>query len=238
MKENAVIISLFLVFTLIIFVGIEKIENNILNVVSLVSEKQSFTVVLDAGHGGEDGGAVAFDNTNEKDINLEVTKCIADYFDLFGINYVLIRDGDYSVGDTSLETIRKRKSSDIHKRFDIVNSTENSLLLSIHQNFFQIEKYSGLQVFYSGNDEISQKIAHSIQKKTASLLQPENNRKIKQADKSLYLLFNATRPSVMVECGFLSNFNELEQLKTVQYRSALSYTITSAINDYLIGNQV
>lgn len=233
MKDCAVIISIFLVFTICLYVGIEKIESNLPVMNAENFSNSNCLIILDAGHGGEDSGAVAFDGTYEKDINLEICYNISLFFDIFAIDYISIRTDDISVGDISLPTIRERKNSDILTRYKIINSYENSVLLSIHQNMFQVEKYFGTQVFYSANVPESELIAKCIQDSVVSSLQPDNYRKIKSASKNIYLLHKAQRPSVMVECGFLSNFNELSLLKTNEYRAQISYSITKGILNYL-----
>ena len=235
MNDFAAIIISVLLFSVCIFGVIKQTEKNIISVMSSESsEYKDQLFILDAGHGGEDGGAVAYDGTLEKNLNLSVCKNISLYFDVFGIDYVIIRDGDYSVGDTSLETIRKRKASDIYKRYEIINSYDNALLLSIHQNMFSVEKYNGTQVFYDGKFRESEELSEILQFTVRNSLQPDNNRKIKKSDKSIYLLYEAQRPSVMVECGFMSNMNELERLKSAEYQSQLSYFITKGIIHYLI----
>ncbi len=235
MKDTAAIIISIILFCICIFTVIKKTENNIISVVgNEATEFNSYKFILDAGHGGEDGGAVAFDGTLEKDLNLTFCNNISLYFDIFGIDYIIIRDGDFSVGDTSLETIRKRKASDIHKRHDIINSYENSILLSIHQNMFSVEKYFGTQIFYDGKFDESESLSKILQFTVKNRLQADNNRKIKVTDDSIYLLHKAQRPSVMVECGFMSNINELAQLKTSEYQSQFSYFITKGIIQFLI----
>lgn len=235
MKDSAVIILSIVLFCTCSFGIIKQTERNIVSVIGAESSGYKDQIfILDAGHGGEDGGAVAYDGTLEKDLNLQMCRNISLYFDLFGINYVIIRDGDYSVGDTSLPTIRQRKVSDIHKRYDIINSYENSVLLSIHQNMFSVEKYSGTQVFFDGKFGESKELSEILQFTVKNRLQPENTRKIKKTDKSIYLLYEANRPSVMVECGFMSNLKELARLKSDDYQSQLAYVITKGIIQFLI----
>lgn len=237
LKEALSIILATIIFSLCLFVTVEKIDNNISSAVSTYNEHFSpHMIILDAGHGGEDSGAVARNNIYEKDINLEICDKISLFFDLFGIKYIKIRDSDVSVGDTSLDTIRKRKASDINKRYEIINSYENSVLLSIHQNMFPVEKYSGLQVFYAVTDG-SEILAESIQNTVCVNLQPDNTRSIKKCDSSVYLLHKAKVPSVMVECGFLSNENEFKLLTDSLYQAKLSYFIYKGISDYLISNK-
>ncbi len=235
MKDAAAIILSVILFCLCILTIIKKTEENIISVIGTeVSEFDRYKFVLDAGHGGEDGGAVAFDGTLEKDLNLSFCNNISLYFDLFGIDYIIIRDSDCSVGDTSLDTIRKRKASDIHKRHEIINSYDNSVLLSIHQNMFSVEKYYGTQIFYDRSFPESESLSKILQFTVKNFLQPENNRKIKKTDDSIFLLYKADRPSVMVECGFMSNFNELSMLKSPEYQSQFSYFITKGIIQFLI----
>lgn len=222
------ILSLIILAACIVTVS----ENNFNNIVAVNGTAQNFTVILDAGHGGEDGGAVASDGTLEKDINLEITDKISFLFDLFGINYIPVRTEDISVCDDGLNSVRARKSSDIHNRFKLINDTENSILLSIHQNKFVSEKYSGTQVFYAENSDTSSVLAQCIQDSVTTALQPENKRQIKPSGKSIYLLYNAKRPSVLVECGFISNFEELSKLKDSNYQKQIAYFITTGLLNY------
>ena len=191
------------------------------------------TVILDAGHGGEDGGAVAPDGTTEKELNLNISNGIAAYFELFGVPYIPVRTVDTSVSDPGLTTIRERKRSDILNRFSLINNTPDSILLSIHQNTFSEAKYSGTQVFYAGRQEDSALLASEIKKSVTDALQPENYREIKPSSNSIYLLYNAKTTSVMVECGFLSNPAELERLKNDAYDSQMSYFIFKGLLNYL-----
>ncbi len=231
MKERNVTISIILIFSLVCYISISQIKDDIKAVFSeRIDDNTVF--IIDAGHGGEDSGAIAADGTLEKDINLEIALKLATFFDIFGIDYVMIRSEDISVGDTALETIRKRKVSDINRRHEIINSYNDSVLLSIHQNYFPDKKYYGCQVFYSDNIPESEILANLIQQNIIASLQESNTRKVKASDDSIFLLHKAERPSVMIECGFLSNENELIQLKDSLYQSNLAYFITSAVIDY------
>ena len=190
-------------------------------------------IILDAGHGGEDGGAVAPDGTPEKDINLSVSEIIAMYFDWFGVDYVMVREKDELIGDNSLPTVRERKVSDIRKRMSLVKQTPGAVLLSIHQNIFISSRYSGTQVFYAKNAPGSMELAETIQRAVVSALQPDNERKVKPTEGTVFLLDEATKTSVMVECGFLSNERELSKLKTPEYRSQISLFIALGVCEYI-----
>ncbi len=237
MKFLCVFVSLVIFFSVAVFVT-SKNSTATFEAVEAYNKPKEYTVVLDAGHGGEDGGAVAQDGTVEKNINLNITKNIALFFDLFGINYIAVRNMDISVCDDGLNTVRKRKMSDLLNREALVNSTENAILLSIHQNFFTQPKYSGTQVFYSANREESSVLARNIQEKVRNCLQPDNAREIKESGDSIYLLYNAKQIAVMVECGFLSNTEELKKLKDPVYNAQLSYCIVTGLMDFILKKDV
>ena len=237
MKLLCVFVSLIICFFAGIFI-VSRNSSAMSEAVAAYNKTTGYTIVLDAGHGGEDGGAVASDGTVEKEINLNITDNIALFFDLFGINYITVRTEDVSVCDDGLNSVRKRKTSDLLNREALVNSTENAILLSIHQNFFTQEKYSGTQVFYSPNRYESSVLAQKIQEKVRAYLQPENTREIKKSGDSIYLLYNAKQIAVMVECGFLSNNAELEKLKDPVYNSQLSYCIVTGLIDFITKRDV
>lgn len=238
MKKNCVAIIIVVLFAVFAYLT----RQNAIRDIDVFNHSDHFcidaTVILDAGHGGEDGGAVALDGTLEKDLNLRFTKCISSFLELFGVTYQTTRTTDISVGDTSLDSIRERKRSDILTRFRLVNKTPNSVLLSIHQNLFVQSKYSGTQVFYAKYPPESENLARSIQTSVSSMLQPENDREIKVSDNNIYLLYHAQRPSVLVECGFLSNPEELTKLKSPEYQAELSYAIVKGFINYFVSQQI
>lgn len=190
------------------------------------------TFILDAGHGGEDGGAVAPDGTPEKEINLRIEQTLAAMFVLYGLPFVETRTADTAIGDNTLPTVGERKRSDILTRYRIVNQTPGGILISIHQNQFRQPQYSGTQVFFSSAFDEAEELAESIRQSVARSLQPENQRQIKPSGSSIFLLYKAQRPSVLVECGFLSNPEELQKLKTQQYDTELCYAILRSVLEY------
>ncbi len=194
------------------------------------------TVVLDAGHGGEDGGAVGVNGAMEKDINLSIALELEKALKQNNFDVIMIRDGDYSVGDQSLSTIAERKRSDTKNRLRAVEEAGECLLISIHQNHFTESKYDGAQVFYSGNREESAALAESIRKNIVSSLQPENHRENKLAEKNIYLLYHCQIPAVLVECGFLSNPAEADKLCSAEYQKEIAAAIYNGIIDYLQEN--
>ncbi len=204
--------------------------------VSVNGEKSSQlpVIIIDAGHGGFDGGAVASDGTVEKDINLKISLYLQEYLELSGFKTVMTRSDDASLEDEGLNSIRQKKTSDIHNRLALMEKTDNSIFISIHQNKYHIEKYRGMQVFYSPSfSEESSEIARNIQENVTEILQPNNERQIKKCGTSVYLIYNAVKPAVLVECGFLSNNEETELLKTDIYQRKIAYSIATGIQDYV-----
>lgn len=191
------------------------------------------TIVLDAGHGGEDGGAVGVNGAMEKEINLKIALELEKYLKQSNFEVIMVRDGDYSVGDQSLPTIAKRKKSDTQNRLKLVNEVGECVFISIHQNHFSESKYHGAQVFYSPNRPESAQLAETIRQNIVGSLQPENKRENKQAEQNIYLMYHANVPAVLVECGFLSNPEEAEQLTTDAYQKDMAAAIYNGLMDYL-----
>ena len=191
------------------------------------------TVVLDAGHGGEDGGAVGVNGELEKNINLAIALELEKYLKQNNFEVVMIRTGDYSVGDQSLSTVAERKRSDTKARLRTIEETGDCIFLSIHQNHFSQSKYDGAQVFYSENREESAALAETIRENIVSTLQPDNHRENKPAGDGIYLLHNCQVPAVLVECGFLSNPAEAEKLNQESYQKAMASAIYNGLIDYL-----
>lgn len=195
-------------------------------------DNDRITVIIDAGHGGEDGGAEV-DGIFEKDINLSIADKLADTLRLCGVRVTEIRDEDISVYDDGAQSLREKKVSDLKHRVEIVNGSENNILVSIHQNKFDNSAYSGAQVFYSSNNDKSRVLAESIRNSVVSLLQNDNTRELKPANSDIYLLDNATVPAVIVECGFLSNDEECAKLLDSGYQSEMAYSIAMGVLEYI-----
>ncbi len=228
-----VIISLTVIFsTVILLFGCSTAIN-----VNTTSDELP-TIIIDAGHGGEDGGAVAGDGTNEKDINLQIAQNLNTMFQSGGFKTVMTRTSDIAIYDEGCSTIKEKKVSDMHNRLEIFNKDENSIIISIHQNKFEQEKYNGTQLFYSPNNEKSEVLAESIRLSVTGMLQPDNTRENKKATKDIYLLYNCKQPSVIVECGFLSNNAELEKLKTEDYQQQMAFSIYCGCIEYIINSDM
>ena len=193
--------------------------------VGINNVKTKKTVIIDPGHGGIDVGTIGIDGSLEKNINLSISLDLYDYLMVSGINTVLTRDGDYEVYKAG----EKRTKSDLYNRMDFINSVPNSILISIHQNHFENEAEWGTQVWFSPNDEISPTLADKILRSVKENIQPENKRENKESDNSYYILYKAQKPSVMVECGFVSNKNENNKLQDKEYQKDMAYSILAGI---------
>lgn len=188
------------------------------------------TVILDAGHGGMDGGAVAADGTKESQLNLAITLKTEAVLGLLGEDTILIRDTDTELSDAEAQSISQKKVSDIRNRVSLVNSHPEALLLSIHCNTFSEGKYHGAQVFY-GNG--AKNLAEMLQDKLRAHVDSENLRECKAVSPEVYLFRHIEVPGVLVECGFLSNSEELAQLKSEDYQKRLAVTIGVTVANYL-----
>ncbi len=190
-------------------------------------------IVLDAGHGGIDSGCVSVNGAEEKDINLSILLKLRDILKTAGFEVVVTRDTDTSIHDTSVTGLGNQKKSDMENRLKIINSQDNAVFVSIHQNRFTDPQYYGAQMFYSAESEESAKLASIMQASFVNFLQPENTRETKPVGKELYLIHFAKCPSVMVECGFLSNPDEAALLESEEYQAKVAFTIFAGLCEYI-----
>lgn len=187
--------------------------------------------MANSAHGGFDGGAVANDGTIEKNINLNISLSLAKFLKQNGFRVIMTREADVSTEDTESSQIASKKKNDLKNRLKLMNDYPEAVFVSVHLNKFTTSAAFGSQVFYSKAPE-SEVLADKIQKAIVSLIQPENTRVNKQATSSTYLLYNATVPAVLVECGFLSNEKELELLKQADYQKKMAFSIYLGILEY------
>lgn len=184
-------------------------------------------LILDAGHGGEDGGAVAISGTPESTINLSVTQRIDQLCGLYGIQTKLVRTEDTSLADADANTLRKKKHSDLLNRTKLVNDTTNAVLLSVHQNNYSKKSSHGAQVFYH-NDDQSKQWAGEMQSLLRDTLDTDNDRQATMIPESVYLMNHISCRAVLVECGFLSNPEENQLLESNDYQIKLAAVLTAS----------
>ena len=185
-------------------------------------------IIIDAGHGGEDGGATGTNGVLEKDLNLTVSGMLADLLRGAGYTVVQTRTEDRLLYDEGTKKGHK-KQGDLENRVKFTEKYPNSVLISIHMNTFPLPSCTGTQIWYSPNDPASIEWAKSLQASVKEHLQPDNNRKIKAATSAIYLLRHATNPAILIECGFLSTPAECERLCDGAYQQALTLTLFAAI---------
>ena len=192
--------------------------------------EQDHTIVIDAGHGGEDGGAVSCTGVMEKELNLQISLRLNDLLHLLGFRTHMIRRTDVSVF-TEGETIARRKASDLRERVRMVHQIDDPILISIHQNLFSDPQYSGAQVFYDTAGE-GQPLAQALQTSFRETLNPGSRRDIKKAD-GIYLMEHIACPGILVECGFLSNSREEALLRSEEYQQNLCIVIAAGVANFL-----
>lgn len=225
MKRKKHIIIMITVITACFVVMALVNGQNSVDVSNLEDESSDNIIVLDAGHGGEDGGAVSSSGVVESDINLQFTEKLKDILSLNGYKIVMTREDNSDLADKSIDTVSGRKKSDMHRRLDIYNSHIQNVAISIHQNIFPASSCKGTQVFYSTQTQSGKVLADNITDTVKKYLQPDNQRLSKSTNGSIFLLDNAKIPAVIVECGFLSNSEELKQLCDQDYQKKFSYCV-------------
>lgn len=184
-------------------------------------------LVIDPGHGGEDGGAVSAAGQRESEVNLAIARQLDALMGLYGAPAVLTRAEDVSIGDPSAATLREKKVSDIHNRVALVQSLPNATLISIHQNAYPAAQYHGLQVFY-GDEALSRPLALAIQEEVRARIDPENERVPQAIPSSVYLMAHVSCRAVLVECGFLSNPEEAARLGERAYQMKLAMVLAAS----------
>ena len=193
------------------------------------------TIIIDAGHGGVDGGATSCTGVLESDMNLDIALKLNDLCHLLGIKTIMIRTTDHSV-HTQEGSIAAKKVSDLKERVRVVNETEDGILISIHQNYFSDSKYYGAQTFYA-DTEGSRDLACQLQLNISNYLIPENKRTAKRAS-GIYLMDHINTCGVLIECGFVSNPEENAKLLTEAYQKNLCCVIAGTISMYIKSSEV
>lgn len=229
-KHGAQVLVYFLVVSF--FLGATHFGSRAVTVISQeIPVERTGTIVIDPGHGGEDGGAVSCSGAPESGINLQIALRLNDLFHLLGYRTRMIRTTDVSVY-TSGTTLAQKKVSDLKERVRIIGETENPVLVSIHQNTFADSSCSGAQVFYNSADG-SKRLAEQMQEAFRTL-HPFSSRSSKPAD-GVYLMEHVRCTAVLAECGFLSNPREEAMLNTAQYQQKICCVIVSTVSNFLDG---
>lgn len=189
--------------------------------------RRTALLVLDAGHGGEDGGAVSLTGVPESQINLAIVLKLRDVLGLYGVDPILLREEDVSLHDEDAKTLREKKRSDLKNRVAAIEKAEGGALISIHQNTYPSGRYHGAHVFYAPT-EGSQALAEHVQSSIRTALQPGNERAVKQIPSTVYIMNHITCPAILIECGFLTNPEEEALLRDEDYQRRLAAVIAAA----------
>ncbi len=231
--RQTVFTVLFILLAVLIIVYIIRRVNYTAEPAFAVTDDH-MTVIVDPGHGGEDGGAEGYDNkTIEKDINLAVSLKLEQMLKVGGFEVIMTREDDRLINDEGLSTLRERKVSDIRNRMKLIEAHPEAIFLSVHQNKFTESSSHGAQIFFGKNNPESEVLAQAMQDSFHELLQPDNSRQIKKSGKEIYLLYHSEIPSIMVECGFLSNPDECNKLTDDEYQNQVAFTIYAGLMKYI-----
>ncbi len=224
-KRKAAVLLLFIFLASISVMVVHHNEKPVF------SQEPSKRIIIDAGHGFPDGGAIGMNGTIESTLNLKIALTIEKLLKEKGYSVIMTRSDENSLSDNG-KTISEKKRNDMAKRLDIINSSNADIFVSIHMNKYNDSRYRGAQVIYSSNYSQSESLASLIQHKLCELPENKSKRTHLQASKNIYLLKNAKIPAVIIECGFLSNFEEEQLLITEAYHNKLSKAIVSGIENY------
>ena len=230
----AILTVLFSFLTVSFIPGLFGKEEN-KDIPSPASSGHKRVLIVDPGHGGEDPGAVGIGGLLEKDLNLSVSGKIASLLEFEGYTVVMTREDDSLL--YSKDAPGGKKSQDLRSRLEFEKKYPDGVFISVHMNKFPFEYCRGVQVYYSDNNPESRVIAEGLMKSVKAYIQPENNREIKAADSSIYILNNIKIPAVLIECGFISNFDEAKLLQTDEYRSIISAVFSYSVINSLSNNK-
>lgn len=222
-----------------VFVGIMLVltfwvgnYKEIIPVTAIPLSEPTYTIVIDAGHGEPDGGAVSNDGVKEANINLEIAKKLEEALDELGYNVIMTREDENNIADKDKQTsIKQIKVSDLNNRVKIVNSSKADMCISIHLNKFSSEKYYGWQTFYNKSSEYNKILAEEVQKGLSEKIDRKNER-VALCIKDVKLTDKAEIPTTIVECGFLSNIEEASLLQTEEYQTRIVEGIILGISRY------
>lgn len=225
--------AILAIFILILVAGavFVTVKNEIKNT-SATPPLSGKRIVIDAGHGGLDGGAVSKNGVSEKDINLKIAFYLKNYLEKNGAKVIMTRSNDRSLHTDDKGSVKSKKRSDLMTRRNIANNSDADVLVSIHLNFFEQSKYKGAQVFYESVHKESLLLAQKIQSEFKSGLDENNNRQVAKIDSSKIMYQNLLLPAVIAECGFLSNPEEAELLTKKEYQEKVALCISIGIIKY------
>lgn len=230
---------IFILMAILLPVGmftVRTANNNLKNnniIATMATPATSKTIVVDAGHGGEDGGAVASDGVMEADINLRIALKLQNLLEQSGATVILTRSDENAIYNLDKKTLRDKKNSDIKNRVKIGNNSSADIFVSIHLNKIPQSEYYGWQTFFKDGSEEGKRLATCIQNNLNEAIQKENKR-VPLKINNVYIIKHVEIPISIVECGFLSNPEEREQLEDNSYQNKLAWGIYNGVMDYFV----
>lgn len=228
---------IFLTLAIFLPIGMFMLQtsNNLTNktIMTMATPVSSKTIIVDAGHGGEDGGAVSDNGVSEAEINLKIALKLQQLLEQSGSNVVLTRSDDNAIYDVDKKTLREKKNSDIRNRVRIGNNSSADIFVSIHLNKIPENQYYGWQTFFKDGNEDGKLLATYIQSNLNETIQKENKR-VPLKISNVYIIKHVEIPTVIVECGFLSNPQEEKLLQQEEYQNRLAWGIYNGIMDYFV----
>ena len=227
MKRGILLAGALIGTVILLALALSRLNSAMEPAMNHVVTQRTGPLVLDAGHGGEDGGAVSITGVPESRINLSIVLSLRDVLGLYGVDPILLREEDISLHTGDANTLREKKRSDLKNRVAVIEAVEGGTLLSIHQNTYPGSRYHGTHVFYAPT-EGSQELAEHFQNSIKAALQPENERAVKQIPDTVYIMNHVTCPAILIECGFLTNPEEEAMLRDEDYQRRLSAVIAAA----------
>ncbi len=221
---SAILQSLLILAVLMMFFYLIFVREPASEAAFSSAQMPHYVLVIDAGHGGEDGGASTHNAVPESEINLAIATRLDSLLAFYGVNTVMTRRDDRSLHDGAAQSLRDKKNSDLKNRVALIEETPSAFLLSIHQNAFPQEAVRGFQAFY--RSEETRAAAERLQAMVQQSVDPQNDRSAKAIPETVYLLEHVSCPAVLVECGFLSNREEAELLESSAYQTTMSLVLT------------
>lgn len=225
MKKRGTAAILFLIVTTVLGIFLANLSPDEKSAAMTGAKRP--VLVIDAGHGGIDGGAIGADGSKESDINLAIALRLEAVCNFYGLESVMTRVDDSRANDA----LTYSEHAELVHRTEIANSVENAVLMSIHQNYYPTAQPSGPQVLYSNNDN-SRRFGQLTHNNLINKLDPENRRLAEPDKTNLYLLKNANCPAILVECGFVSNHSDITKLSSTRYQTALSAVLMASFIQY------
>ena len=227
MKRGILLAGALIGTVILLALALSRLNSAMEPAMNHVVTQRTGPLVLDAGHGGEDGGAVSITGVPESRINLSIVLSLRDVLGLYGVDPILLREEDISLHTGDANTLREKKRSDLKNRTAAIEAVEGGTLISIHQNTYPGSRYHGTHVFYAPTDG-SQALADHVQNSIKTALQPDNERAVKQIPDTVYIMNHVTCPAILIECGFLTNPGEEAMLRDEDYQRKLSAVIAAA----------